>query len=207
MNSNPNPSWSTGYVLLLLVLLVIAVLGAIYFDVYRFDPITFQVVVDILIPIVLIATFLERAQEVFISAWRDIGRAGYDQTIKRLKATLAGQPAGAQDAKAVSELESAEADLARYRAKTKRIAFLFSLAAGLLISIAGVRVLRPLTSMDADPVGVQRHLFNIVDIVLTGALIGGGSEGAHRVMSVITDFLDVTRQNIVNAKLPAAGQP
>ena len=63
--------------------------------------------------------------------------------------------------------------------------------------------MRPLISMDVDPTGLQGDLLNMADILVTGGLLGGGSDGIHKLVSVITDFLDKTRQNI-NAPPPVS---
>jgi hypothetical protein len=36
----------------------------------------------------------------------------------------------------------------------------------------------------------------IVDVVITAGLIGGGSDGIHKLVSVITDYLDATRDKV-----------
>jgi hypothetical protein len=42
----------------------------------------------------------------------------------------------------------------------------------------------------------QVAAFRLVDVLLTGGLIGGGSEGVHKITQVFSDFMDKTRQNI-----------
>jgi len=41
--------------------------------------------------------------------------------------------------------------------------------------------------------GPQAQFLRVVDIVITGAVLGGGAEGLHRIISVFTDFLYATR--------------
>lgn len=190
------------YIIFFGALFIGAFLGAIYLEEYMFNPITTTLLVKILLPIFAISVFVERAQEVFVSAWREIERAPLDQNVKNLEAKVAQSP---EDKALVDSLNTANMNFSKFKAKTRRIAFLFSLAIGVMISTVGVRVLRSLTSMDADPVGIQRTLFDLADIILTGALIGGGSEGVHRVMAVITDFLDGARDR-VKPKPQAAGK-
>jgi hypothetical protein len=48
----------------------------------------------------------------------------------------------------------------------------------------------PATFKDAGR--TQRMLFNSMDVILTGALLGGGAEGPHKLVSVFTNFLDTT---------------
>lgn len=155
------------YYLLILVVLALAAWGAYGFDETIFNPVTMESITDLLVPLFVIAAFLERALEVFISSWRGVGEEG---------------------------LEGAE--LAKYKAHTKRIAFLSAVSGGVLISIAGIRVLHPLTDWDAELDGIQGQLFDFLDILITGGLLAGGSEGIHQVFSVITDFLKKTRDGI-----------
>ena len=92
---------------------------------------------------------------------------------------------------------TAQADLSRYKEVTARIAFLIGLSAGILISIVGVRVLDPLIDFDTTmATALQVSVFKFADIVVTGGLIGGGADGIHKLVSVITDFLDQTRAKI-----------
>ena len=206
MGAKGEHEWKHQYTFTLIVLAAVAVFGALFLEEYVFNPISVDFIAGILIPIFVIAVFLERAQEVFVTVWRDIDRTTLERKVKRLTEEMKGNKKEGEVAKASEELETAKLDLDQYKASTKRWAFLFSLSLGILISIVGVRALRPLTSMDADPTGFQRFLFNFADIVLTGALIGGGSEGIHRVMSVITDFLGMTRKLIAQRSKPAVDQ-
>ncbi|HWR82946.1 MAG TPA: hypothetical protein VN285_06570 [Candidatus Deferrimicrobium sp.] len=192
MNSNKASQWSVRYITLLVILLAVSLLGAIYFVAYNFVDISTQLVLNILIPMFIIAAFLERTQEVFVASWRDIERGRLEQTVREIETGIAKCSGQATDG-LIEKLKEANLEVSRFKTDTRRYVFLFGLASGILISIVGVRVLKPLTSMDASTVGFQRHLFNFTDIVLTGALIGGGSESIHRVVAVITDFLDATR--------------
>ena len=44
----------------------------------------------------------------------------------------------------------------------------------------------------------QATVFNGMDILITGGLIGGGSEGIYKLVTLITDFLDTTRAKTKN---------
>ena len=243
MNESSGGEWTKTYTVVLVVFGIIAVIGSFKFEDYVFNPVTMESVKSLLIPLFIIAVFLERAQEVFISAGRDLGRKPKDTTLKEArvelaaaKATLAEAKAAAQKriedarsslkkaepkadtkpleaeldaameardeisdhgaiAEAQKKVDAAAGDVANYKGKTKRNSFLFGLGAGLAISIVGVRVLKPFVSWDADPVGLQAAMFDFIDIALTGAMIGGGSDGIHKIMNVITEFLDVARDN------------
>ncbi len=190
MSNSKEKEWAVRYTLLIIVLLLLAIPSAIVLDQYVFNPVTTESIISLLVPIFVIAVFLERALEVFVSTWRSMNRTLLEQKLTKLE--------DQKDAQA--KVVKAKKKLKIFKAKTKRLSFLIGLGGGIIISMVGVRVLRPLTSMDADPTGIQSHLFNYVDIILTGALIGGGSDGIHKLMNVFTGFLDMTRDKIEASK-------
>ena len=90
------------------------------------------------------------------------------------------------------ELEDAEENLENYRSSTRNIISLLSLLAGIVISLAGVRILQ--TFADIDLVGKQLSLFNAIDVLLTGGLLAGGSAGVHRLTKVYEQVTDVSNK-------------
>jgi hypothetical protein len=50
---------------------------------------------------------------------------------------------------------------------------------------------------------VQAQWFSAADVFLTGAVLGGGSDGLHKLISVFTDFLGATSAK-VKAGTPAS---
>ena len=56
-----------------------------------------------------------------------------------------------------------------------------------------MRVLFPLTNFDHELEGSQGQWFGLIDVVLTGALLSGGAEPIHKLMSIITGYLDKWR--------------
>ena len=90
------------------------------------------------------------------------------------------------------QLEEAEDDLAKYRDETKTVVSRLSLLAGIVISLAGVRILQSFT--DISLVGKQLSLFNTIDVLLTGGLLAGGSEGVYRLTKVYENVTDVSKK-------------
>lgn len=183
--------WNRYYTALLIILLLVTLFTTRSFEEYVFNEVTQGAVVSLLTPLFIIALFLERALEVFISAWREPRKQEIQTRIDVLRVSK-GVPPGAS---AVG-LGGPATEMEVYKADTKRIAFLCGVGAGILISVAGVRVLHPLVNWDADMAGSQAAMFNTVDVFLTGGLLGGGSDGMHKLVSVITDFLDSTRLKV-----------
>lgn len=90
------------------------------------------------------------------------------------------------------QLELAEADLDKYSDQTKAVVSRLSLLAGIVISLAGVRILQSFA--DVSLVGKQLSLLNAMDVLLTGGLLAGGSEGVYRLTKVYEDVTDVSKK-------------
>lgn len=152
-----------------------------------FRPLSPEDVLQLLGPILLLALFIERALEVLISSLRDEG--------KELRKARLEEARRSEDPQTVA-IETAEA--ASYRAQTQRRAGMAAVGLGILISMSGVRLIESVLGQDFVPdlPSVQRQLFLLVDTVLTGAILGGGAEGIHQVMSLFTDYIGRARDNV-----------
>jgi hypothetical protein len=162
----------------------------------RFSEITVADAVQIVIPLLLISAFMERANEVLITAWRAPGANDLCREVEKLTALTKTDPT------VLPQLHQAEDNLSSYKVDTRRAAIVGMLALGILISVAGVRALELL--LDANVFrglsDIQRGAFEPLDVLVTGALLGGGSDGVHKLVKVITDFLDATSKRL---KTPA----
>lgn len=196
-------TWVTFYLLTLGVLAVLAFTTGTQSETLQFLPVTGAAIVDLLTPLFVISLFLERAQEVIVTSWRGFTRQQKQKIIdEKTKARDAALKA--KDTKAVkdftTELIVAQHNLYDFRTKTARLSFLLGLGVGILIAIVGVRVLLPL--VDIAGLGIdsmQLKIFTFIDVLLTGAVLGGGSDGIHKLIVVITDFLETTRIQINKA--------
>ena len=74
---------------------------------------------------------------------------------------------------------------------------------GIIVSALGVRAIGMLVdpAVFAKLPAFQRSAFKVTDVVLTGALLGGGADGLHKIVSVFTNFMDVTAKK-VKARAP-----
>ena len=146
---------------------------------------------DVLGRLILIALFVERGIEIFVELWRGSKKNKKKHTMKILKEKFSGDmenPSYKKDSHELSE------KLHFYQAVTMRISLWMSFLFGLIMSISGVRALDPLLS---SPVGgTQEILFRGVDILLTAALISGGSEGLHKIMTVFKRFMEESDRKI-----------
>lgn len=78
-----------------------------------------------------------------------------------------------------------------------------TLLMGIGISAIGIRGLEPFFSLKND---LQGNLFRLVDIVLTGTLISGGTAGIHEILTSLTAFLDVTKVSAEAGKAKAEAE-
>lgn len=151
----------------------------------RFWPFSAAEFVQLITPLVLVSLFIERTLEVFLTAWRAPGSDKINRQVKRL-AAAPGVKAGNE------EVEDARDELVAYKSETQRVAFVAALALGVGLSALGVRALE----LFVDPAAfkalssTQRGIFTGADVLLTGAVLGGGSEALHKLVSVFTGFMD-----------------
>ena len=145
-----------------------------------FKDVTSDSLQNLFFSLLLITAFKERAQEIYVIAWRAEGRARREAQVKR----------ATDDA----ERAKAEDELTDYRARTGRYVSLVSLSSGLFISIAGVRVLEPLVEVPGS--SVQQGFLFIADVLLTAGLLAGGSKLIHELMAVVSAGLGATRQKL-----------
>jgi hypothetical protein len=159
--------------------------GAIRFKNYSAAEFTQQ-----LMPLALVALFIERSLEVVVTAWR-----GGDAETKQLAVDNAAAEAKADTSK-LPALATAKTALTNYKSETRQIAFPAALILGIIISALGIRGLGTLldTTVFAALPGPQQRGFTIVDVLLTGSLLGGGSDFVHKVITTFTDLLDATKK-------------
>jgi hypothetical protein len=86
-----------------------------------------------------------------------------------------------------------------YKSQTRKIALWTALSVGLLISGVGVRSLDTLLQpvpQGALNSGIQSLVFRCLDVLLTGGLIAGGSDGIHKITQLASTFFEETRNGI-----------
>jgi len=158
-----------------------------------FPSLSKENVIGLLTGLIVIALFIERAVEVFLTPWR--GPTCLKMT-KELEREKQGKPDSA------SKLSDTECRLLDFKGRTRMIAFFISLALGMTISASGVRGLTQL--MNAQECCV---VFKVLDVLLTGALLAGGADGLHRIVTVFTSYMDESAEKAKSTtkkyKLPA----
>ncbi len=191
-------------VIVLLAIVLIYTASKYSFVYLQFKENVTDEVYKMIIPLMFFALITERSLEIFITAWREPAAADLQnrnddikKKIKWLETKETLKSIDDKNAAVRAELENSsglEKEITVYRSKTQRIALITGLVCGIIISAIGVRVFEPL--MVSIPAGSQGEAFHWVDIILTGGLIGGGSEGIHKVTTLFADFLDKTSGRI-----------
>jgi hypothetical protein len=166
------------------------------FDALSFQPSGGDNALAVLGRLVLIALFVERAMEVLVELWRGAEKNRKKHEVDRIQKALGDASIDSQGRNKLEvDLDMASEDLSDWRAVTTRIALWSGFLFGVLISIAGVRAMQALFS--AAPEGsTQLMLFQGLDILLTAALISGGSEGIHKMTSVYKTFMEASEKKI-----------
>jgi len=156
-----------------------------------------------------IALFVERALEVLVTPWREkdakaktVAASAADDALKAHvdQVIAAGvSPKDVADATSVLQQKAQDSaqDLTEYRTDTQRIAFAASMAIGVAVSLAGFRALDFFVqggvtkALETHP--RQLMFFQALDVLLTGAVISGGADGLHQIVTIFTNFADSTK--------------
>ncbi len=146
---------------------------------------------------ILIALFIERTTEVILVAWRGQRRA---ELVRIQETAMQGKRAEGKKDDALlidPDVKAASEELEDYKAKSRRIALLTAFALGVIISALGVRLIEPL--LDPDVIGEieggHRRLLAGIDVFITGALLGGGANGLHRILDLFLSAVDTNRHD------------
>ncbi len=95
------------------------------------------------------------------------------------------------------EKNDLEEKLVAYRLETRQMAIGMGLFIGILISAAGFRLLNDLIETDAliNLSDFQKQLFVVIDIIITGVIISGGSVAIDKIASRFSDYFNLDRNN------------
>ena len=131
--------------------------------------------------LLIVSLILERALEVFVTTWRGPAAKKMGEEMKSLTG---------------ADRERKGLEKTEYKSSTQRVALWTGLTLGLLVSAVGIRTLQALvdpTALDQLP-KAQAAAFSLLDVLLTGGLIAGGSEGIHKITQVFTNFMEATAE-------------
>lgn len=132
--------------------------------------------------LVFFSLLVERTVEILMSIWRSEEANRLEATVRRLVAapTPSTDPA----------LIHAQTALIQFKAETLQWTMPVAFSMGLLISAFGVRALSQFIDPSSIGPDAQRRLFNISDIVFTGALLAGGADPIHKLLDLYRKFVE-----------------
>jgi len=192
--------WKRASYLVLLGLLALTLLWAGSFAPVKLAELDGPAVTSLIGSLLVATVLLERALEVFLNVTRQPGRKSLDRAVKAAKTRL--ETASGDDSKAEQEaLETARAKLTTYRADTARIASLWGVVGGVIISLSGIRALHSLLAPGmVIESSTQYMLFSTVDVFVTGLLFAGGSDGVHQVAALLTGYFEKKKDEVEESK-------
>lgn len=144
----------------------------------------------------VLAILLERALELYVTTWRQPDRPKVlipETKLKELKKELE-EASDADRIELEKDVNDAELKLSQtkvkleiYRAATQRGINVVMVLGAIAIAAIAPRVLSEFYPLD-ELGGVLIYLANVVDIVITAGLIGGGAKGMNSVTTVLANF-------------------
>lgn len=183
---------------LLLASFIVAILALTAFAVWlHWEGVGLSVqvsnIASLLAPLVFAAAVIERAVEILVSPWRDTQASKLEGIVSAIKARSSDPTTSTQNA---AELKAASDAVDEYRGETQKYAFGVSLTLSILAAIVGVRALGPFldTAKFHATSHAQQIYFLSVDVALSAALLAGGADGIHSVVSAVTSFFDAASQ-------------
>lgn len=87
------------------------------------------------------------------------------------------------------------AERSKIAKKNFSFSFFASLTLGILMALAGFRILETFMVPPAAP-DFQNILFKLLDCVLTASIIAGGTDGWHQIVSLISDITKAKRKEV-----------
>jgi len=194
---------------ILAVVFIIAVLAVAV--IYNFSAIPFQEDVlskigGLLALLFFAALILERALDVFLTLGRAPKSEELDELIAKLRKLISSGVQASADVSAHEEkLLEAQKEKRQWRAGTRSLAMWLGFIIGIIISAVGIRTLGSIidvSMIENNP--VQIIAFRVIDTVLTGGLLAGGSDGIHKIAELFRNFFEgqsaVARQKTLDAQ-------
>jgi hypothetical protein len=181
----------------IVIVVGICILKSVAPDALPFKDLSAQAFTGLIAWLFAVALFVERAVEVVVMVFRDYSAdllqatedsatAANTSATKALSANPTDPGLKTTADKTQSVLDEAHKNNVMYRAKTKEIALSVGFVFGAMVSVAGVRALHGLLADNTTTTG----WFTFADIIVTSAMLAGGSEGIHRIANAFTSFMD-----------------
>jgi hypothetical protein len=150
--------------------------------------------------LILISLFVERAIEFVLSLWRSAEADVLDRNIGTLKEKIAKLADDSAEAKVVktkliAELELAEDERVNFKADSRLAALWIGVTIGVFVSLVGVRIMGSVFEAPASTQEFHARMFILVDVLLTGFVLAGGSGAIHKIMSLYDSAMNRATEN------------
>ena len=194
---------------ILALVFIIVILALVV--IYKFSAIPFQEdalskIGGLLTLLFFAALILERALDVFLTLGRAPKSEDLDELITKLR-QLKNAGAEASATVSVQEEQRLAAPKANreWRAGTRSLAMWLGFIIGIIISAVGIRTLGSIIDVSMiENNHAQIIAFRVVDTVLTGGLLAGGSDGIHKIAELFRNFFEgqsaLARQKTLDAQ-------
>ncbi len=165
-----------------------------------------QRAIDLLTNLGVLILVLERTLEIYASIWFRKDRIPLDESVSKADALVdievkkSAVPEKVDEPKlekALDQRKTASEKLKEYKQKTMTYTIWVSFFAGIIISIAGFRVLDSLFISD-NITGIQLRIYTYADILLTAGILAGGSNGMHSLSTTLGAFFDSSKERLRN---------
>jgi hypothetical protein len=166
--------------------LTIAITGYIP-GIIAFKSITRDSALGVLIWLFIVALFIERAVEVIVSTIRDAGADSLQHDVDTAQEKIDAQAKVTPGSLPyLDPLHVAQKKLLEYRSETKELALGVGFLISIFVSLAGVRALGSIV----QTVPPANWSFSAADVIVTGAVLAGGTDAIHQMMNVVMNFFD-----------------
>jgi hypothetical protein len=177
---------------LVIVCLAIVALSLIAFNKHAPDAVTFKALTresffGTLSWLFVVALFIERAVEVIVSVLRDSDATTLENKVDAEQQKILEQAKVTPGALAyLNGLHDAQQKLSDYRSETQGLALTVSFVLSLFVSLAGVRAFETIV----DKIPSENWLLPTADMIVTGAILAGGTAGIHKMANVYDNFME-----------------
>lgn len=166
------------FLIVLLVTVAAGLKGSIKLD----ENITIEHILGVLTSFMILTLVVERFADVVITGPREFKKKALKESVAA-KIKEGGEPL---------ELNK---QLDDFRSDTRMNTMKLNLFLGLLIGLAGYRILSALTGGAEGLPDRQQWLFHSVDILLTAGLIAGGSKGINIISKSLRDWFKSNKES------------
>ena len=179
-------------ILAVVVILVVLVLTIVLnFETIPFKDEFLSNIGNLLALLFFASLLLERAMDVLLTITRAPKSEQLDELINNFKYVLQHKAIPPEkEAETSRQLADIQEEKRNWRNGTRTISMWMGLVLGVIIAAVGIRTLGSIIDMGAITNKTQYSAFVLVDVLLTGGLLAGGSDGIHKIAELYRNFFE-----------------